>query len=158
MRRRFGEDIGAADVVVWGVPFEAAPRRTARARGFGPAAIRRAFGRSSTATRNIPRARDPFAALAVRSTLEIAFEYERPLPRTRRDRASEQQDAPGGDHLHDARGDHFIALPLLRAKCGTPIGRWPSFSSTPVGTLGTMSSSGCSHGTFSAAPRGCARG
>ena len=41
MRRRFSKDIGQADVVVWGVPFDCATSNRPGAR-FAPAAIRRA--------------------------------------------------------------------------------------------------------------------
>ena len=72
MRRRFSKDIGAADVVVWGVPFDCATSNRPGAR-FGPAAIRRASA-IFDGDPQYPSRRDPFASLAVIDAGDCFFE------------------------------------------------------------------------------------
>ncbi len=113
MRRRFSKDFAAADVVVWGVPYDMATSNRPGAR-FGPAAIRRA-SMVFDGDPQYPSRLDPFEILTVIDGGDCFFEYER------------LSDAPGfierqtreivsaGAHLVSLGGDHFISLPLLRA-------------------------------------------
>ena len=113
MRRRFSKDVAAADVVVWGVPFDTATSYRPGAR-FGPAAIRRASALFD-GDPQYPSGRDPFESLTVIDYGDCFFEYER------LDRApGEIEEQAGailaqGAHLISLGGDHFVTLLLLRA-------------------------------------------
>jgi agmatinase len=113
MRRRFTKDLSAADVVVWGVPFDAATSYRPGAR-FAPAAIRRASA-IFDGDPQYPSGRDPFQLLTVVDYGDCFFEYER------LDRAPAEIEAQAsailatGVHLISLGGDHFVSLPLLRA-------------------------------------------
>jgi agmatinase len=113
MRRRFSKDLSEADVVIWGVPFDAATSYRPGAR-FGPAAIRRASALFD-GDPQYPSGRDPFATLRVIDFGDCFFEYERldRAPAEIEDQAREILSA--GVHLVSLGGDHFISLPLLRA-------------------------------------------
>jgi len=113
MRRRFSKDIGAADVVVWGVPFDCATSNRPGAR-FGPAAIRRASA-IFDGDPQYPSRRDPFACLAVIDAGDCFFEYERLFRAPGEIEEQARQILRAGAHLVTLGGDHFITLPLLRA-------------------------------------------
>ena len=113
MRRRLSKDAAAADVVVWGVPFDTATSYRPGAR-FGPAAIRRASALFD-GDPQYPSGKDPFEILTVIDYGDCFFEYER------LDRALAEIEAQAsailaeGAHLVTLGGDHFVTLPLLRA-------------------------------------------
>jgi agmatinase len=113
MRRRFSKDIGQADVVVWGVPFDCATSNRPGAR-FGPAAIRRASA-IFDGDPQYPSGRDPFARMAVIDAGDCFFEYERlsTAPKLIEDQA--RQIVAPKRQLVTLGGDHFVTLPLLRA-------------------------------------------
>jgi agmatinase len=113
MRRRFSKDIGAADVVVWGVPFDCATSNRPGAR-FGPAAIRRASA-IFDGDPQYPSRRDPFATLAVIDAGDCFFEYERLFRAPGEIEEQARQIVRAGAHLITLGGDHFVTLPLLRA-------------------------------------------
>ena len=113
MRRRFSKDIGAADVVVWGVPFDCATSNRPGAR-FGPAAIRRASA-IFDGDPQYPSRRDPFATLAVIDAGDCFFEYERLFRAPGEIEEQAREILRAGAHLITLGGDHFITLPLLRA-------------------------------------------
>ncbi|HEY8579656.1 MAG TPA: agmatinase [Beijerinckiaceae bacterium] len=113
MRRRYSKDIGAADVVVWGVPFDCATSNRPGAR-FGPAAIRRASS-IFDGDPQYPSGVDPFATLAVIDCGDCFFEYERLAEAPARIEAQARQIVGAGRHLVTLGGDHFVTLPLLRA-------------------------------------------
>ncbi len=113
MRRRFSKEIGAADVVVWGVPFDCATSNRPGAR-FGPGAIRRASA-IFDGDPQYPSRRDPFATLAVIDAGDCFFEYERLFRAPGEIEEQARQILRAGAHLITLGGDHFITLPLLRA-------------------------------------------
>ena len=113
MRRRFSKEIGAADVVVWGVPFDCATSNRPGAR-FGPAAIRRA-SMIFDGDPQYPSGRDPFEAMRVIDAGDCFFEYERLQTAPGEIEQQARQVVGAGVHLVTLGGDHFITLPLLRA-------------------------------------------
>lgn len=113
MRRRFSKDIGQADVVVWGVPFDCATSNRPGAR-FGPAAIRRA-STLFDGDPQYPSQRDPFAQMAVIDAGDCYFEYERLHEAPRLIENQARQIVSPERQLVTLGGDHFITLPLLRA-------------------------------------------
>jgi agmatinase len=113
MRRRFSKDIGQADVVVWGVPFDCATSNRPGAR-FGPAAIRRA-SMLFDGDPQYPSQRDPFAQMAVIDAGDCYFEYERLHEAPRLIENQARQIVSPERQLVTLGGDHFITLPLLRA-------------------------------------------
>ncbi len=113
MRRRFSKDIGQADVVVWGIPFDCATSNRPGAR-FGPAAIRRASA-IFDGDPQYPSQLDPFAHMAVIDAGDCYFEYERLSDAPRLIEHQARQIVSPGRQLVTLGGDHFITLPLLRA-------------------------------------------
>ncbi len=113
MRRRFSKEIGAADVVVWGVPFDCATSNRPGAR-FGPAAMRRASA-IFDGDPQYPSRRDPFERMRVIDCGDCFFEYERLDRAPAAIEAQARQIVDAGAHLVSLGGDHFITLPLLRA-------------------------------------------
>ena len=113
MRRRLSKDIGAADIVVWGVPFDCATSNRPGAR-FGPAAIRRASA-IFDGDPQYPSRRDPFESLRVIDAGDCFFEYERLFAVPGEIEEQARQIVKAGAHLVTLGGDHFITLPLLRA-------------------------------------------
>ena len=112
MRRRFSKEIGAADVVVWGIPFDSATSNRPGAR-FGPAAIRRASA-IFDGDPQYPSGHDPFARMRVIDAGDCYFEYERIGRAPAAIEGQAAQVVASGAHLVTLGGDHFITLPLLR--------------------------------------------
>ncbi|WP_274424718.1 agmatinase [Chelativorans sp. YIM 93263] len=113
MRRKFTKNVKGADVVVWGIPFDAAVSNRPGAR-FGPQAIRRA----SVIFDNDPQypfGRDLFDALAVIDYGDCLLDYGRhdKAPGIIEREASKILRA--GAFLVTLGGDHFVTWPLLRA-------------------------------------------
>jgi len=113
MRRRFSKNIGQADVVVWGVPFDCATSNRSGAR-FGPAAIRRASA-IFDGDPQYPSGRDPFARMAVIDAGDCFFEYERLSTAPKMIEEQAAQIVAPQRQLVTPGGDHFVTLPLLRA-------------------------------------------
>ena len=113
MRRRFSKEIGTADVVVWGVPFDCATSNRPGAR-FGPAAIRRASA-IFDGDPQYPSRCDPFESLHVIDAGDCFFEYERLYAAPGAIEEQARQIVKAGAHLVTLGGDHFVTLPLLRA-------------------------------------------
>lgn len=113
MRRRLTRDLAGIDVVVWGIPFDAAVSNRPGAR-FGPQAVRRA----STIFEGDPQYPfqfDPFETLAVIDYGDCALDYGRhaEVPGEIERQAASILDA--GCHLFSIGGDHFVTWPLLKA-------------------------------------------
>lgn len=113
MRRRLTKDFSDADVVVWGIPFDAATSNRPGAR-FGPAAIRRASA-IFDGDPQYPSRIDPFAHINVVDCGDCLIEYERPQDAAAMIEAQARQFVDAGAHLMSLGGDHFVTLPLLRA-------------------------------------------
>jgi len=113
MRRKYTKNTKGADVVVWGIPFDAAVSNRPGAR-FGPQAIRRASAIFDNDPQ-YPFNRDLFAELAVVDYGDIRLDY------------GNHQTTPGliertaakllksGAFLLSLGGDHYVTWPLLKA-------------------------------------------
>jgi agmatinase len=113
MRRRYTKSLKGADVVVWGIPFDAAVSNRPGAR-FGPQAIRRA----SVIFDNDPQypfSRDLFEELAVIDYGDCLLDYgnHRKTPATIEREAAKI--LKSGAFLVSLGGDHFVTWPLLKA-------------------------------------------
>ncbi|MDB5510045.1 MAG: agmatinase [Hyphomicrobiales bacterium] len=113
MRRRLTKDFTAADLVVWGIPFDTATSNRPGAR-FGPAAIRRASS-VFDGDPQYPSRIDPFEILSVVDCGDCFIEYERPQDAPASIEAQARQFVDAGVELVSLGGDHFVTLPLLRA-------------------------------------------
>ena len=91
MRRRYSRQIQGVDVVVWGVPFDAATSNRPGAR-FGPQAIRRASA-ILDGDPQYPFGLDPFERLTVVDWGDCALDYGRPASRHRGDRRPGRRDS-----------------------------------------------------------------
>lgn len=113
MRRRYSRDLAGVDVVVWGVPFDAAVSNRPGAR-FGPQAIRRASA-IFDGDPQYPHGADPFAELAAIDYGDCVFDYGRhaEIPGCIEAQAATILDA--GCHLVSLGGDHYVTWPLLKA-------------------------------------------
>lgn len=122
MRRRFTKNVGGADAVVWGIPFDAAVSNRPGAR-FGPRAIRRASALFDNDPQ-YPFGLDLFEALSVIDYGDCLLDYGR---HDRTPAAIERQAAKilkKGAFLLSLGGDHFVTWPLLKAHAarhGTPL-------------------------------------
>jgi agmatinase len=113
MRRPFSKDVRGADVVVWGIPFDAAVSNRPGAR-FGPQAIRRA----SAIFDNEPQYPFSTPLFDVLSVIDygdclLDFGNHQKTPK-----AIEQQALKilkTGAFLYSMGGDHFVTWPLLKA-------------------------------------------
>jgi agmatinase len=113
MRRRYSRELKGVDVVVWGVPFDAATSNRPGAR-FGPQAIRRASA-ILDGDPQYPFGFDPFEKLAVVDYGDCGFDYGRhgEIPT-----AIETETArilAAGPQLLTLGGDHFVTYPVLKA-------------------------------------------
>lgn len=113
MRRRYSRDLSAADVVVWGVPFDCATSNRPGAR-FGPQALRRASA-IFDGDPQFPSGLDPFEALSVIDWGDCSFDYRRLDQVHGLVEAQAAEIVAAGCHLVTLGGDHSITLPLLRA-------------------------------------------
>ncbi|WP_281977540.1 agmatinase [Pseudorhizobium flavum] len=113
MRRRFSKNVSGADVVVWGIPFDAATSNRPGAR-FGPQAIRRASAIFDNDPQ-YPFDRDLFAEMAVVDYGDCLLDYgnhhETPATIEREAAALIAK----GAFLLTLGGDHYITWPLLKA-------------------------------------------
>ncbi|KAA5601720.1 agmatinase [Blastochloris sulfoviridis] len=113
MRRRYSRQIQGVDVVVWGVPFDAATSNRPGAR-FGPQAIRRASA-ILDGDPQYPFGLDPFERLTVVDWGDCALDYGRPASATEEIAAQAGEILASGAQLVTLGGDHSITLGLLRA-------------------------------------------
>ena len=113
MRRRFTKKVTDADVVVWGVPFDAAVSNRPGAR-FGPQAIRRASAIFDNDPQ-YPFNADLFAELAVVDYGDCLLDYgnHQKTPATIEREATRL--IAGGAFLLTLGGDHFVTWPILKA-------------------------------------------
>jgi agmatinase len=113
MRRQYSKIVKGADVVVWGIPFDAAVSNRPGAR-FGPQAIRRA----STIFCNDPQypfGMDLFEQLSIIDYGDCDLDYGN---HAKAPAAIERQAAAilkSGAFLYSFGGDHFVTWPLLKA-------------------------------------------
>lgn len=113
MRRQYSKNVKGADVVVWGIPFDAAVSNRPGAR-FGPQAIRRA----STIFCNDPQypfGMDLFEQLSIIDYGDCDLDYGN---HSKAPASIERQAAAilkSGAFLYSFGGDHFVTWPLLKA-------------------------------------------
>ena len=113
MRRPYSKDVRGADVVVWGIPFDAAVSNRPGAR-FGPQAIRRASAIFDNDPQ-YPFGLDLFKDLSVIDYGDCLLDYgnhqKTPV-------AIEKEAAKilkSGAFLYSMGGDHYVTWPLLKA-------------------------------------------
>lgn len=113
MRRRYTKTLKGADVVVWGIPFDAAVSNRPGAR-FGPQAIRRASAIFDNDPQ-YPFDRDLFDELAVIDYGDCLLDYgnHQKTPATIEREAAKI--LKSGAFLVTLGGDHYVTWPLLRA-------------------------------------------
>ncbi len=113
MRRKYTKDVKGADVVVWGIPFDAAVTNRPGAR-FGPQAIRRASAIFDNDPQ-YPFDRDLFEKLAVADYGDCLLDSgnHQKTPATIEREASKI--LKSGAFLLTLGGDHFVTWPLLKA-------------------------------------------
>lgn len=113
MRRRFTKKIAGADVVVWGIPFDAAVTNRPGAR-FGPQAIRRASAIFDNDPQ-YPFRHDLFETLAVVDYGDCLLDtgHHHKTPATIEREAAKVLKT--GAFLLSLGGDHFVTWPLLKA-------------------------------------------
>jgi len=113
MRRKYTKQVKGADVVVWGIPFDAAVTNRPGAR-FGPQAIRRASAIFDNDPQ-YPFARDLFETLAVVDYGDCLLDNgnHQKTPGTIEREAAKL--IKSGAFLLSLGGDHFVTWPLLKA-------------------------------------------
>lgn len=113
MRRRYTRALGEADVVVSGIPFDAATSNRPGAR-FGPRAIRQA----STQLAELPAfpwGFDPFEHLAVSDYGDCFLDFGHPEEIVSAVEAHAEKILASGASMLTFGGDHVVTYPLLRA-------------------------------------------
>lgn len=113
MRRRYSKDVAGADVVVWGIPFDAAVSNRPGAR-FGPQAIRRASAIFDNDPQ-YPFALDLFERLSVVDYGDCLFDYGYPQEAHGAVEHQAGQILDAGAFLVSLGGDHSVTWPLLKA-------------------------------------------
>ena len=121
-RRRYARDLAGVDVAIMGVPLDTAVTNRPGTR-FGPRAVRAASAQLAW-SRAWPSAFDPFERLNVADWGDVVFDHGRPqdVPAEIEAAVSAVIAEAGAALL--LGGDHFIALPSLRAhakKHGAPL-------------------------------------
>ena len=113
MRRRYTKNVKGADVIVWGIPFDAAVTNRPGAR-FGPQAIRRASAIFDSDPQ-YPFNRDLFENLAVVDYGDCLLDSgnHQKTPATIEREATKL--LKSGAFLLSLGGDHFVTWPLLKA-------------------------------------------
>ncbi|WP_404933238.1 agmatinase [Nitratireductor sp. L15S-10] len=113
MRRKFTKSLKGADVVVWGIPFDAAVSNRPGAR-FGPQAIRRASAIFDNDPQ-YPFGAELFAEMSVIDYGDCLLDYgnHQKTPATIEREATKILKA--GAFLLSLGGDHFVTWPLLKA-------------------------------------------
>ncbi|ALK09542.1 agmatinase [Blastochloris viridis] len=113
MRRRYCRDLAGVDLVVWGVPFDAATSNRPGAR-FGPQAIRRASA-ILDGDPQYPFGIDLFERLTVVDWGDCSLDYGRPAEATAEIAAQAGAIVASGAQLLTLGGDHSVTLGLLCA-------------------------------------------
>jgi len=113
LRRKYSRDLSGADVVVSGVPFDAATSNRPGAR-FGPSAIRAASVQLAELPA-FPWGFDPFEYLAVIDYGDCFLDYGYPQEIVTKAEAHADRILASGASMLTFGGDHFITYPLLRA-------------------------------------------
>lgn len=113
MRRKYSKDVEGADVVVWGIPFDASVSNRPGAR-FGPQAIRAASAIFDNDPQ-YPFAMDLFKEMAVVDYGDCLLDYGRPWDVVERVEAEASTILDSGAFLLSMGGDHFVTWPLLKA-------------------------------------------
>jgi agmatinase len=113
MRRRYSRDLAGVDLVVWGIPFDAATSSRPGAR-FGPQAIRRTSA-IFDGDPQYPFGIDPFSVLTVVDYGDCAFDYARPNEIGAAIRVQAAAVLSSGAHLVSLGGDHYVTFPLIEA-------------------------------------------
>jgi agmatinase len=113
MRRRYTKNVSGADVVVWGVPFDAAVSNRPGSR-FGPQAIRRASAIFDNDPQ-YPFHADLFEALNVVDYGDLRWDYGQPEKIYSIIEKETAKLIKGGQFLLTLGGDHSITYPLLKA-------------------------------------------
>ncbi len=116
MRRRYTRELAGVDVVVWGIPFDAATTNRPGAR-FGPQAIRRASAILDGDPQH-PFGFDPFETLAVVDYGDCAFDFGKPMDAALEIERQATEIIGQDVQLLSLGGDHFVTYPLLRAHTG----------------------------------------
>ena len=113
MRRRYSKNVKGADLIVWGIPFDAAVTNRPGAR-FGPQAIRRASAIFDSDPQ-YPFNRDLFENLAVVDYGDCLLDSgnHQKTPATIEREAAKL--LKSGAFLLSLGGDHFVTGPLLKA-------------------------------------------
>jgi agmatinase len=113
MRRRYSRELKGADVVVWGVPFDAATSNRPGAR-FGPRAMRAASTILDTDPQ-YPFGIDLFEQLNVIDWGDCGLDYGKPETVAKEIETQASAIIASDAALVTLGGDHFCTLPLLRA-------------------------------------------
>lgn len=118
MRRKYTKQVKGADVVVWGIPFDAAVTNRPGAR-FGPQAIRRASAIFDNDPQ-YPFSRDLFERLVVVDYGDCLLDNgnHQKTPGTIEREATKL--LKSGAFLLTLGGDHFVTLAVAEGPCGDP--------------------------------------
>lgn len=115
LRRQRTRDISGADIVISGLPFDAATTFRPGAR-FGPAAIRAASVQlAELSSRAFPFDIDPFATLAVADWGDCYFDTGHPQQAVDRIVTHARSILGQSSMMVTFGGDHFVTYPLLKA-------------------------------------------
>lgn len=113
MRRQYSKDVDGADVVIWGIPFDASVSNRPGAR-FGPQAIRVASAIFDNDPQ-YPFAMDLFEDMTVVDYGDCLLDYGKPWEVVERVEAEATAILDSGAFLLSMGGDHFVTWPLLKA-------------------------------------------
>jgi agmatinase len=113
MRRRYTKNVKGAEVVIWGIPFDAAVSNRPGAR-FGPQAIRRAAAIFDNDPQ-YPFHLDLFDKLAVVDYGDIRLDYGNHYKTPKTIEREAARLISSGAFLLSLGGDHFVTWPLLKA-------------------------------------------
>jgi agmatinase len=113
MRRPYSRDCTGADLVVWGIPFDAAVSNRPGTR-FGPQAIRRASA-IFEGDPQYPFQTDLFEHLGVIDYGDCVYDYGRPWEVFACIEAQAGDILASGAQLFSLGGDHSVTYPLLKA-------------------------------------------
>ncbi len=113
MRRQYSKDVRGADVVVWGIPFDAAVSNRPGAR-FGPQAIRRASAIFDNDPQ-YPFGIDLFENLSVIDYGDCLLDYGNHQKTPAAIEKQATKILQSGAFLYSMGGDHYVTWPLLKA-------------------------------------------
>ncbi len=113
LRRRYTREIGEADVIVNGIPFDSAVSHRPGTR-FGPQAVRAASAQLAELDA-FPWGFDPFEHLAVADYGDCYLDFGHPMSTAEQIHAHARDILAAGARMLTLGGDHFITYPLLQA-------------------------------------------